>query len=397
MVLEALNELGDVDVVMALPDDYDSLPCPPSIDPSRVRVAKVPRPSKQGAVLKWVCGPLPMSMSSVQWAAGATTLNDLVSTREYDVIWVLAGTAWPVVRDIAHRHTAAAVVIDLDDLEDDKIRHRQAATAWYRGAPKDLAHRLVDSVDLSRWEKLHGEIVANTSGVTVCSDLDVVKLSDRFSKNMFHAVPNGYADPGRLQTESDRDTINPVLLFVGDLAYRPNEEAARFLCASVLPLVRKKVPTARVRLVGGVGGVNDLGLLPGVEVAGRVESIEDEVLRASISCAPLLSGGGTRIKIIEAFAYGVPVVSTTVGAEGLDAVSGRELLIGDTPEAFAEHCCAVLADKQVREQLRRSGRLCFEASFTARSVTEAVSRVLVSVSRQPAITPQSIINQPPET
>jgi glycosyltransferase involved in cell wall biosynthesis len=397
MVLEALNELGEVDVVMALPDRYESVPCPPSIDASRVHVVQVPRPSKQQAVLNWLRGPFPMSMTSVQWGSGASMFTDLVKTQHYDVIWVLAGTAWPVVQDIAHLHTSAAVVIDLDDLEDDKIRHRQAASLWYKGSPKDIALRLIDSVDLTRWQKLHSKIVANSNGVTVCSELDVVKLTERFSKEMFFAVPNGYAIPDRFQSEADRNHDAPVLLFVGDLAYRPNEEAARFLCVSVLPHVRKLFPTARVRLVGGAGTATDLSSLPGVELAGRVESIEDELLSSSISCAPLLSGGGTRIKIIEAFAYGVPVVATSVGAEGLDAVSGQQLLVGDSPELFAEHCCSLLASDLLREQLRQSARQCFEASFTSQSVTAAVHRVLQAVGQSTSNKHQSTVGHPAQS
>jgi glycosyltransferase involved in cell wall biosynthesis len=406
MILEALNELGEVDVVMALPDHYDTVPCPPSVDLAHVQVTTVARPSKPQAVLNWVRGPLPMSMNSVQWGGGAATVETLLKGREYDVIWVVAGTAWPVVRDIAKRNNSAALVMDLDDLEDEKIRHRKAATSWFQGPPKAMANRLVDSVDLGRWEKIQQDIVASAAAVTVCSDGDVDKLTKRFGKAMFHAVPNGYTDPGRQQTEADRNTNSPVLLYVGDLAYRPNEEAARFLCESVLPLVRNRFPTVRVRLIGGAGPAGDLALLPGVELAGRVDSIEAELLSASASCAPLLSGGGTRIKIIEAFAYGVPVVATTVGAEGLDAISGRELLIGDSPEDFAKQCCALLADETLRLALRTSGRKSFEVSFTSRSVTSAVDRVLQqvvpSVHRQtrvprPANTRQSIVSQPTQT
>ena len=379
MVLLALEAIGDVDLVMALPDEYSSVPSPPTLDAQRVTLTQVMRPRKAKAVGQWLRGPLPMSMNSVTWSSGSSVVQQRLSAKPYDIVWVLAGTAWPLVRGIIDQFPSTNFVIDLDDLEDEKIRHRQATTSINFRSPSSVAHRLVDTVDVRRWERLHQEIAARSSAITVCSATDVAKLQSRFPSANVQAVPNGYNDPGRVQTDDDVDRAAPTILFVGDLKYRPNEEAARFLCCDVLPIIRRTCPEVLVRLVGGAGDAHDLAGAPGVQVAGVVESIEHELLRSTISAAPLLSGGGTRIKIIEAFAHGVPVVSTTIGAEGLDVQQGNHLLMGDSPEDFARSCCSIIESESLRSRLRSGGRERFVESFTSSTVDEAVRSVVAGV------------------
>ncbi len=392
MVLEALTQHGDVHVLMALPDSYPSVPVPPSIDPTHVTLLDAPRPAKAAAVLRWVRGQLPMSMNTVDWGARGSEIEQLLAAGHYDVVWVLAGTAWPLVRSFA-AVSSTPVVVDLDDLEDEKIRHRLAATKFDLRDVKGAVTRVIDITDARRWSALHQDIFSHAAAVTVCSQLDTDKLNRRLGQQSVYAVPNGYADPDRRQTDADSAGSEPILLFVGDLEYRPNAEAARFLCELVLPIVRNSIPSARVRLVGGTGKQSHLGELPGVELVGPVDSIEAELLRASVSCAPLLSGGGTRIKIIEAFAYCVPVVATTVGAEGLDVVHGEQLMIGDSPESFAAHCCAVIRDRDCRDRLRSQGRITFDRSYTAAVVALSVQTVLealVGPSQPPVV--QSVVS-----
>lgn len=378
MVLQALAECADVDVVMALPDRYDDVPVPPGIDLSKVTVHDIPKRSTVDSLRTWARSDLPMSMVKVDWGHAAGKVAEQVGAGSYDVVWVLAGTAWTVVDRGALRRAGTRLVLDLDDLEDQKIRHRIASTSGWPRSVSEAFLRLQDRIDLPRWEQLHREVYARADAVTVCSELDVRRVSDASPGVKVLAVPNGYRDPQRLQTEDDLSPV-PTLLFVGDLGYRPNEEAAAFLCEQVLPLVRAEVSDVRVRIVGKNPGGQAWATLPGVEVLGRVDSIDDEILGASVSVAPLLSGGGTRIKIIEAMAFGVPVVATTVGAEGLNSIDGRHLLIADDPASFARSCLQLIADADLRRRLRAAGRALYEADYTPTAVRSSVQRVLDSV------------------
>jgi glycosyltransferase involved in cell wall biosynthesis len=158
----------------------------------------------------------------------------------------------------------------------------------------------------------------------------------------------------------------PDLLFVGFMRYGPNIDAVRFLHREIVPILRS---ACREPFTLSLVGMNppawmrDLGREPGIEVTGRVDSVEPYYRRAAIAVCPIRYGGGTRIKILEAMSFGRPVVATTVGAEGIDAEPGRDILIADTPRAFAEACLGLLRDPALRESIGASGRALVERSY----------------------------------
>ena len=137
------------------------------------------------------------------------------------------------------------------------------------------------------------------------------------------------------------------LLFAGTLGYAPNGDAAEFFCHEVLPRLRALAgPPARVAIVGSNPGPSVLRLsqIPEVTVAGNVPSMAPYYAAADVAVVPVRAGGGTRIKVLEAFAYRVPVVATAVGVEGLDAEAGLHLLVADGADEFATACARLLRD-----------------------------------------------------
>lgn len=144
---------------------------------------------------------------------------------------------------------------------------------------------------------------------------------------------------------------NPqTLIFAGAFTYDVNYEAMEWFTGRVFPLVRQELPNTRLIITGDHAGK----VLPSVEnvtLTGYIEDIQSAVAGAAVSIAPILQGGGTRLKILEAMALGTPVVSTTKGAEGLDAVDGRDILLADTPEAFAAAVLRLLRDLDLRQNL----------------------------------------------
>jgi glycosyltransferase involved in cell wall biosynthesis len=174
-------------------------------------------------------------------------------------------------------------------------------------------------------------------------------------------VPNGYTAPAR---PLGRVTVGrpPTLLLQGLLYYTPNTYGAVWLVGTVLPHLRRLQPDVRVRLVGAANDrVRALARPPEVEVTGRVPDMAPELARADVVVAPVLYGGGTRIKILEAFAHRIPVVSTPVGIEGIDATDGIHLLVADDPREFAEACARLTFDEDLRARLAdRAERLFLE-------------------------------------
>ncbi len=149
-----------------------------------------------------------------------------------------------------------------------------------------------------------------------------------------------------------------TLLFVGNFNYYPNDDAARYFCAQVLPLLRARAPGPfLVRFVGASpsGAVRALASEPEVTVTGPVADVFPWYESAHAVIVPVRTGGGTRIKILEAFTHRRPVVSTPAGAEGLDVTSGRHLLLGGSPEDFADHCARLMRDPALGRTLAAGG------------------------------------------
>ncbi len=156
------------------------------------------------------------------------------------------------------------------------------------------------------------------------------------------------------------------VVFSGNLEYHPNISAVRFFSREVWPLLRSRWPTLVWRLVGrNPGAVTRFaGGDARIENRGPVEDAIAELARSKVAVAPILAGSGTRFKILEAWAAGTPVVSTTLGAEGLPARDGENILLADTAPAFADAVSRLLACSSTRERLAVAGRRLLEQQFT---------------------------------
>jgi glycosyltransferase involved in cell wall biosynthesis len=141
------------------------------------------------------------------------------------------------------------------------------------------------------------------------------------------------------------------------------------------------VPEARLRLVGR-GAHEHLGRLvaePGVDVVGAVPDVGPELSGAGVAIAPIRYGGGTRLKILEAFAYGVPVVCTRLACEGLDVTDGVHLCVADDPDTLAAACAQLLAEPDRAAALVTSARRLYEHEYRPELAAAAVRRIVLDV------------------
>jgi polysaccharide biosynthesis protein PslH len=168
------------------------------------------------------------------------------------------------------------------------------------------------------------------------------------------------------------------VFFVGNLTYPPNADAAIRLVEDVLPLLRRCADRpVTVTLAGelGPGGtVRSLGGRPGVRVTGYVPDLEPCYRAADVLVAPLTAGGGTRIKLLEALAHGLPVVTSRIGAAGLEVSDGVHLLIADSPAAMAQATARVAADRAMRERLAAAGRQLVASRYSHDAVIPLIRR-----------------------
>ena len=162
-------------------------------------------------------------------------------------------------------------------------------------------------------------------------------------------------------TQREREHI----VFTGSMDWMPNEDAVSMLCHEVLPRIQQRHLHAHVTIVGRKPSprVQALAALPGVTVTGTVDDVRPYLARAAVVVVPLRIGGGTRLKIYEALAMDCPVVSTTIGAEGLPLVAGRHYLRADGVAAFAEACSTVLANPERAAHLGATGGELVRQSF----------------------------------
>jgi glycosyltransferase involved in cell wall biosynthesis len=148
------------------------------------------------------------------------------------------------------------------------------------------------------------------------------------------------------------DAREPIVMFLGSMDWEANIDAVEYFCHDIWPAVRAAVPSARFRIVGRNPHARVVRLAgASVEVTGTVPSVVEYLKEAAVVVVPLRVGGGTRLKIFEAMAAGRAVVSTSVGAEGLDVSSGRDLMLADEPTGFAEAVAMLLNDSERRRTL----------------------------------------------
>lgn len=369
LLLECLARDHDVTAVVVLPERQDEPAIPPHVHLAASATLEVPKPSKPWAVLRWATLGVPMPFATVQWERARRPVAEVLAGSVFDLVVAIDATTVRFLPD----DLPAPLVVDFDDLQDKKIAHRRRARADHpTSGLRARLEVLVDVVDQRRWQRIQERLLDRAAMVTVCSLADVAELG----RANVGEVANGYRGPARPIWEP---TVGgpPTLLYVGDMSYRPNIEAASMLAERVLPLVRERIPDCRVRIVGRGGDrIRHLGAVPGVEIVGPVPDVVPELAAASICAVPLLSGGGTRIKILEAFAYGLPVVSTTVGAEGLAVVDGRDLLIADEPEGLAEAVCDLIGDPERARRMSAAAHHLYATTYTPDAIAEQVRAVV---------------------
>lgn len=194
-------------------------------------------------------------------------------------------------------------------------------------------------------------------------------------------IPNGVDTEH--YTPADREPEPYTLVYNGALTYKINLDAVRYYASEVYPVLARRLPDAKLRVTGRTRGVDLSGIedCPGIELTGYVDDIRD-VLRTSAACVvPLLEGGATRLKVFEAMAAGLPVVSTSMGTEGIDAVPGEHVLTVDTPTDFAAAVEQVLTDSGTAAALSANARRLVEERYSWSAIGESFTELLEQIAR----------------
>ncbi|MCP4211998.1 MAG: glycosyltransferase [Halieaceae bacterium] len=170
---------------------------------------------------------------------------------------------------------------------------------------------------------------------------------------------------------------NPTILHMGTMFWPPNVQGVMWFATEVLPLIRRNCPTVRFQIVGKnpPPEIQALAAGPGIEVSGYVEDPTPYIEAADAFVVPLHAGSGMRVKILDVWLWGLPIVATTLGAEGIDLRPGSNILLADRPQDFAAATLRLLSDDNLNHNLRAQGRAWVEAHYSYQVVYAAVDRV----------------------
>lgn len=195
-------------------------------------------------------------------------------------------------------------------------------------------------------------------------------------------VPNG-VDCARNQPNCT-PKISGRLVFNGSLTYGANHDAMRFFLSEVYPKIRATSPDVTMVITGSTRGVDlaELALHDSVHLTGFVDDVRIPVAEATVCVVPIREGGGTRLKILEAMALGTPVITTAKGAEGLDVVDGKHLLVADEPEAFAHRTIELLGNAELRRQLATSARCLVEEQYDWQAIGAQFANLIEDATRK---------------
>lgn len=263
------------------------------------------------------------------------------------------------------------------DVDDDEVQTRRRLS--------DLHHRRGERLEAAREASEEGKYAAFAANffpafdrVTAASVLDVDALGRRHRGGRFAHLPNGYACLDKPLPRKPAVDGKLRLIFVGTLDYLPNRDAVEFLCSGVREALRRQAGRGvEIDIVGAcTPAMQDRWAEdPEITLHGFVDRPTPHYAAADVAIVPLRAGGGTRIKILEAFAHGVPVVSTSVGAEGLDVIDGEHLVIGDDAESLAAACWGVKFNPARARALADRGTRLLTRSYGATSIATAVGAI----------------------
>lgn len=248
--------------------------------------------------------------------------------------------------------------------------HNAVWTIVRRAARRERGpRRLLAELEWRKLRRYEGDLCERFDRVTVVSDDDRLAL-EQAARGPFGSATIPIAmDTEALAYVPPREGARDVLS-VATMYYPPNAEAVDWFASAVFPLVHEALPATRFHIVGSRPpafirrlATDDSGIL----VPGYVADLVPLMRRCAVLVVPVLSGSGMRVKILEAFARGIPVVSTSVGVEGIDARDGQHLLVADSPEAFAGAVVRLIRDTALATRLSRAARDLVEAQYDWRT------------------------------
>jgi sugar transferase (PEP-CTERM/EpsH1 system associated) len=349
--LRALGAAGEVTLLHFL--DPGASPVTTQDLPFCREVIGIPKPPAYAAsnAVRAVFGQWPLPILNFVSPEMTAAVDRALSGSPFDIIHLDSIHMIWYARAAVERQRSIRAIYNWHNIESEAIRR-------YASATSSLPHKWYAHLTATKMQRLEGSILQNAFGHIVCSQRELEQLRPTAPQARIAVAENG-VDVAYFSDSAAGELPGKRIVFVGAMDYRPNSEAAIHFANRIWPQIRLRLSDAELVIVGASPGpaVLALGKLPGVRIAGSVPDVRPWYRGALAAVVPLLSGGGTRLKILEAMAAGVPVISTPLGAEGLDVTPGRDLLVArhDDGNAWVEAVVRVSEEPAVRSQMIAAG------------------------------------------
>lgn len=314
--------------------------------------------------------PQPDLAVRLRSAAFAAAVSALTRRCRFDVVQCEALELFPYATQVP-----APLVFDAHNAEW-RLQQRAYQAALLGNRLTGALYSRLQWQKLRRYEAAALRRAAQTLAVSAADRDDLQRLVPAAP---IAVLPNG-VDAERYAPESGVPEEGDTILFAGKMDFRPNVEGALWLATQVMPLVWQQRPAARLILFGRdpAPAVRRLAGEPRISVTGHMPGLQAErqaLARAAVVAVPLFSGGGTRLKVLNALAMARPLVSTPLGAAGYDVQAGRELLLARTPQQFADAVLCLLEDRTLARSLGREGMATVRCCYTWDCLLPALDRL----------------------
>lgn len=331
--------------------------------PHEVPEKKLTSPAFLAQLISGLLSPLPVAV--IRWRSDAMRrqIEKLVQQHNYDAIVCDFLFPAPNVPDLSK-----AIL----------FQHNVEAQIWRRHAEHagNFLKRAYFQIQARRMDSYEGEVCRKVKRVIAVSEGDARMMERNYgiqgAAHVDTGVDTHYFRPPSAAAEAKAD-----LVFLGSMDWMPNIEGMQWFVREILPLIHASRPETTVAIVGRKPAPEILALAGDkVHVTGTVPDVRPWLWGGKISIVPLRIGGGTRLKIYESQAAGVPVVSTAVGAEGLEIHDGANIAIADTPQDFARRCLDLLDNAQARRDMAAHASRIVAEKYSWESVTSQFERLL---------------------
>lgn len=306
--------------------------------------------------------PFPRRGQFVEEPAVKTVIRQLLATRGFDLVQVHQAYLMRIVPT-----SSPPILLDMQDILSEHEKQ------YYQALTKPM-QRLAGWIEWRKTLAMERSVAKRRVVVTTVSEGDKQKLLSIVPGVPVIVVPNGV--DVRYFSPSDSSVSRDTLVFSGSMNYGPNVDAVLWFYHDIFPIIRHKLPEAVFTVVGYEPPAEVLALRHDTHtrVTGYVKDVRPYLAESAVVIVPLRYGSGTRLKILEAWSMGKAVVSTTLGAEGLLARDGENILLADTAEDFANAVLRLCRDRQLARRIGQAGRSVAEHFYSWDAIAMEMER-----------------------